>query len=244
MVTMVQFGSIEGRAGVFSGKSCASASCRAARCKQQCTTACMFMLFRTVWSRALLLLLPLIRNAESRQLLEACLGGLALLVHGTLLAQALERRNDVLRQHLLGTVQVCLTNPEKHDIVRVTAIWVLASDEPRAQHHACCCGAQIYAAMMIHTLVALLQLRHVLESRATYKTLAQWPAGTAEVGPHRHTFSISSTLSCFLSSVRSAPSFFISYIRVPAASSSMPSVSAGFMFSTWHRADMSQAVCR
>ncbi len=43
---------------------------------------------------------------------------------------------------------------------------------------------------------------------------------------------ISSTLTCFFSSVRSAASFFISYIRVPAASSSMPRISGGFMFST------------
>jgi hypothetical protein len=43
---------------------------------------------------------------------------------------------------------------------------------------------------------------------------------------------ISSTLTCFFSSVRSAASFFISYIRVPAASSSMPRTSGGFMFST------------
>ena len=45
---------------------------------------------------------------------------------------------------------------------------------------------------------------------------------------------ISSTLTCFFSSVRSAASFFISYMRVPAASSSMPRISGGFMFRTCH----------
>ena len=46
------------------------------------------------------------------------------------------------------------------------------------------------------------------------------------------TFSISATLTCFFSSVRSAASFLFSYMRVPAASSSMPRISGGFMFST------------
>ena len=45
--------------------------------------------------------------------------------------------------------------------------------------------------------------------------------------------SISSTLVCFLSSVLSAVSFLLSYILVPAASSSMDKISGGFMFSTF-----------
>mmetsp|Transcript_18202 Transcript_18202/g.58871 ORF Transcript_18202/g.58871 Transcript_18202/m.58871 type:complete len:326 (-) Transcript_18202:133-1110(-) len=46
------------------------------------------------------------------------------------------------------------------------------------------------------------------------------------------TLSISSTLLCFFSSVLRAPSFLFSYMRVPAASSSMPRISGGFMLST------------
>lgn len=48
----------------------------------------------------------------------------------------------------------------------------------------------------------------------------------------RLTLSISSTLTCFFSMVLSAATFLASYMRVPAASSIMPSTSAGFMFST------------
>ena len=44
--------------------------------------------------------------------------------------------------------------------------------------------------------------------------------------------SISSTFVCFFSSVLSAASFFVSYMRVPAASSSMPRISGGFMLRT------------
>jgi hypothetical protein len=45
--------------------------------------------------------------------------------------------------------------------------------------------------------------------------------------------SISATLTCFFSIVLSAATFFASYMRVPAASSIMPSTSGGFMLSTF-----------
>lgn len=53
-----------------------------------------------------------------------------------------------------------------------------------------------------------------------------------------HTLSISCTLICFFSRVRRAASFLVSYILVPAASSSMPKISRGFIFSTCHHHDI------